>query len=51
MKLLELLPLLEKYGRVRRKLWDDGRFLIKPIDDFHPLINCDLNSMILDRYS
>lgn len=49
MKLLELLPQLEKYGRVKRKLWDN-RFLIKPIDDFQPLINCDLNSIIMDRY-
>lgn len=49
MKLLELLPQLEKYGRVKRQLWSN-RFLIKPIDEFQPMINCDLNSLIIKEY-
>jgi hypothetical protein len=49
MKLLELLPLMKKYGRVKRTIWEN-RFLIKPIDDFEPLINCDISSRIMNRY-
>lgn len=49
MKLLETLPQLGKYGRVKRRTWEN-RFLIKPITDNDPIISCDLNSIIIDRY-
>lgn len=49
MKLLELLPKLEHYGRVTRESWRDW-FLVRPTNDFSPLVRCDMNSLIMEAY-
>ena len=49
MNLLELLPQLEEYGRVKRKHWHD-RFILKPIDGTEPMINCNMECLIMDRF-
>ena len=48
MKLLELVPKLEDYTRIRRKGWKS--FLIKPSVNCDPLIKLDLLSIQIGRY-
>lgn len=48
MKLLELLPQIKEYGRVKREFWKN-KFLIRSCDDFESLFMCNLNSLIITR--
>lgn len=49
MKLLELLPKLERYGRVKREEWGDW-YLIKQSDENKPLVLCDFHCMTLREF-
>ena len=48
MKLLELVPLLKDYTRIKRKDWK--YFLLKPIADCDSLIKVDLYSIEIGHY-
>lgn len=48
MKLLELVPTLKDYTRIKRKKWDF--FLVKPHQDFDPLIMLDMVSIQIGKY-
>lgn len=48
MKLLELIPLLHDYTRIKRNNWDF--FLVKPDLDFEALIRIDLYSIQIGEY-
>jgi len=48
MKLLELVPLLKDYTRIKREGWK--YFLVKPIADCDALIKIDLDSIQIGEY-
>lgn len=50
MRLLELLPKLEAYGRIKRDSWQD-RYLVRHAGaNHHPLISCDFNCLQMEAY-
>ena len=48
MKLLELIPLLKDYTRIKRKDWQ--YFLVKPMPDCHALIKLNLYSIEISEW-
>lgn len=50
MKLLELLPHCQIYGRITKSAWSN-RYLVRSVFDSHPLVLCDFHSMIIESYA
>jgi len=50
MKLLELLPDLRVYGRVKRVNWSDY-YLVRKVDENSPLVFCDLRHWVLKEFT
>lgn len=48
MKLLELIPKMKSFTRIKRDKWN--YYIIRSTFEFHPLIIIDLNSMQLINY-
>jgi hypothetical protein len=49
MKLLELLPQVEIYGRIRKQDWEN-RYLVRTLDVDEALVYCDLECMVIQKY-
>lgn len=49
MKLLDLIPSLKNYARIKRKNWNN--FIVKSEDNYRPLIKCDFACLILREYA
>jgi hypothetical protein len=49
MKLLDLLPSLDNFHRIKRASWF-GVYLVKPLYPHYPLIHIDMDSIQIEKY-
>lgn len=50
MRLLELLPKMSEFGRMKRASWKQRYIVRKPESVHQPLILCDFGSMEIEEY-